>query len=85
MILNDKIYNVLKWIDLIFIPAVVTLYCALAAIWGWPYAQAIAGTAAAIETFIGALIGVSSYNNKKAAQIPDSDYIPKYSDKNESK
>ena len=72
MILNDKVYSILKWVDLIFIPAVVALYCAMAGIWSWPFANEIAGTAAAIETFIGALIGVSNYNLKKNKESEES-------------
>ena len=60
MRLPDKLYDVLKWLCSLFIPALVSLYVACAAIWGWPYAAEIAKTAAAVCTFIGALIGVSS-------------------------
>ena len=45
MILNDKWYGILKWIALIFLPALGTLYFALAKIWGFPYAAEIVGIA----------------------------------------
>lgn len=62
MILNDKVYNVLKFVAQILLPALGTLYFALAGIWGFPYGEQIVGTITAIDTFIGALIGISSYN-----------------------
>lgn len=39
MKLNNKVYDVLKWIALIVIPALATAYVSLAAIWGWPIAK----------------------------------------------
>ena len=84
MILSDKVYSVLKWIDLVFFPAVLTLYSVLAGIWGWPYAQAIVGTGVAIETFIGALIGISAHNINKVEALSEP-YIPKYGDGQDKK
>lgn len=84
MILSDKVYTVLKWIDLVLIPAILTLYSVLAGIWGWPYAQAIVGTGAAIETFIGALIGISAHNINKVENLTEP-YIPKYGDGQDKK
>lgn len=62
---NDKIYNALKWICLIVLPACATLYYALSGIWGLPYGEQIVGTITAIDTFIGALIGISTINYNK--------------------
>lgn len=84
MILSDKVYNILKWIDLVFIPAVLTLYSVLSGIWSWPYAQAIVGTGVAIETFIGALIGISAHNINKIEMLSEP-YIPKYGDGQDKK
>ena len=38
---SDNVYNILKWICLIALPGAATLYTALAALWGWPAAQAV--------------------------------------------
>jgi hypothetical protein len=67
MKLNDKIYNVLKWIALVVLPAIGTLYTALAFTWGFPHGEEVTGTILAVETFIGALIGISTatYNKTK--------------------
>lgn len=60
MKLPNRLYDILKWIALICIPALATFYSALAPIWGWPYADEIAKTAIAVCTLIGALIGIST-------------------------
>lgn len=65
MKLSDKVYDILKWVALIALPAVGTLYFALAEIWGWPYANEIVGTITAIDTFLGVLLGVSAAQYKK--------------------
>ena len=64
-IMNDKIYDVLKWIAQLFLPAVGTLYAALAGIWGFPYGEQIMSTILAIDTFLGAILGISNANYKK--------------------
>lgn len=68
MKLNDKVYNVLKWVALIALPACAVLYFTLAKIWGLPYGAEITATINAVALFIGALIGVSQYNINKEAQ-----------------
>ena len=60
MKMNDKTYNVLKWIAQIALPSAGALYFALAGIWGFPYGEQIVGTITAIDLFLGALLGVSS-------------------------
>ena len=64
--MNNKTYDVLKWVALVVLPALTTLWLTLAKIWGFPYAEAIGATMAAITAFLGALLGVSSiqYNKK---------------------
>lgn len=60
MKLPDNLYDILKWIALIGIPAVATFYVALSGVWGWPYADEVAKTANAVCVLIGALIGIST-------------------------
>lgn len=67
MKLTNKTYDILKWIAQIVIPAVATLYFALASIWGLPYGEQIVGTLTAVDAFIGALLGISTANYKKGA------------------
>lgn len=70
MVLKNSWYDVLKWIALVALPALTALWLTLANIWGFPYAEAIGATMAAITTFLGALLGVSSiqYNKRLEAQ-----------------
>ena len=65
MKMNNKVYDTLKWIALILLPALGTLYFALAGIWGFPYAEQIVGTITAIDTFLGVLLGISAKTYKK--------------------
>ena len=69
MKLNDGMYDILKWITMIVIPALATAYVGLAAVWGWPYADEVAKTSAVICTLLGALLGISTaqYNKDDTA------------------
>lgn len=60
MILNNKVYDVLKWIALIALPATATLWFTIAKIWGLPYIAEITGTMVAVDTFLGTLLGISN-------------------------
>ena len=63
--MSNKVYDILKWIAQILLPAIGTLYFALAQIWGFPYAEQIVGTITAIDCFLGALLGISTVMYKK--------------------
>lgn len=67
MKMSNKVYDVLKFIAQIVLPALGTLYFALASIWGLPYGEQIVGTITAVDTFLGALLGLSTaqYNKGK--------------------
>lgn len=56
----NKLYDVLKWIALIFLPALAALYFGLAGIWNFPYGEEVVGTITVIDTFLGALLGISN-------------------------
>lgn len=58
--LNNKLYDILKWVTLIVIPALSTAYVGLAAVWGFPYAEQVAKTACVVCTLLGALLGIST-------------------------
>ena len=70
MKIPDKVYDILKWVVMIVLPALATFYTAIALIWGLPYAEAIPATITALAAFLGALIGVSTkaYNKAKEAE-----------------
>ena len=70
MKMSNKMYDILKWIAQILLPAIGTLYFALAQIWGLPYAEQIVGTITAVDCFLGAVLGISTklYNNSNGQQ-----------------
>lgn len=67
MRLSNNTYDILKWIAQILLPALGTLYFALSKIWGLPWSTEVVGTIAAVDTFLGALLGISSaeYNREQ--------------------
>ena len=62
---NDRIYDALKWICQIVIPAIATLYFTLSGIWGFPYGEQVVGTLTAIDTCLGVCLGISTFQYKK--------------------
>lgn len=62
--MSNKIYNVLKWIALIGLPALSTLIFTLSNIWSFDSANII-GTISALNVFLGAVLGISTYNYNK--------------------
>lgn len=64
-ILPDNVYDILKWIALIFLNAVGICYRAIAAIWNLPYGEEVMGTCAALSVFIGTLVGISAIQYNK--------------------
>lgn len=63
--MSNKIYDILKWIAMIVLPALGTLYFALAGIWNFPYGEEIVGTITALDAFLGAILGISSVTYNK--------------------
>lgn len=64
MKLNDKIYKILKWGLIIFIPALITLIGTLGQIYNFD-TETIVLTISAISTFLGVITGISNYNYHK--------------------
>ena len=67
MKINDKLYDVLKWVVMIVLPALSTAYVGLAAVWGWSLADEVAKSCSVICVLLGALLGISTaeYNKQK--------------------
>lgn len=63
--MSNKVYDVLKWIAMYMLPALGTLYFAIASIWGLPYGEQIVGTITAIDTFLGVILGISTVQYNK--------------------
>ena len=75
MKLNSKVYDVLKWIALCVLPALGTLYFALAGIWGFPYGEEIVGTITAIDTFLGVILGISTVSYNRTHREADTEGV----------
>ena len=68
MKLNNKLYDILKWVSLIALDAIGLFYKTLGAIWGFPLGDEVLATCTAISVFIGALIGISAANYNKSKE-----------------
>jgi len=60
MKLPNRVYDVLKWVALICLPAIAVFYATLGAAWEFPFVMEITITINAIALFVGTLIGVST-------------------------
>lgn len=65
MKIPNKIYDVLKWVVIIVMPAIATLYAALSAVWAWPYSDQVVTTITAVDTFLGAVLCISTATYNK--------------------
>lgn len=71
-ILNDKWYNILKWVAIVALPALSTFIVVISKIWGWAdMGSMIAQTVTAVALLIGSLLGISSHLYKGAANDKD--------------
>lgn len=66
--MSNKVYDILKWIAQVVLPAIGALYFGLASIWGFPYAEQVVGTITVLDTFLGVLLGISSIQYNKNAK-----------------
>lgn len=66
--MSNRVYDVLKWVAQYLLPALGTLYFALAGTWDLPYGEEVVGTITAIDTFLGVVLGISTaqYNKQQA-------------------
>jgi len=65
MKMNNKTYDILKWVAQLLLPALGALYFALAGLWGFPYGEQIVGTITAVDAFLGAILGLSAVQYNK--------------------
>lgn len=63
--MSNKMYDILKWIAQIVLPAIATFYVTIASLWNLPFPEEISGTVMAVDTLLGAMLMVSSENYKK--------------------
>ena len=65
MKLSSPVYDVLKWVVMIVLPALSTAYVGLAAVWGWPLADEVAKSCSVVCVLLGALLGISTAEYNK--------------------
>lgn len=69
MKLNDKVYDILKWIAIVCLPALSTFIVVIGKVWGWgDTALMVAQTITAIATLLGALLGISTIQYNKDSE-----------------
>ena len=68
MKLSDNQYNTMKWLVILFLPALAALYAGLADVWGLPYPEQLPRTINYIQVFLGTIIGISTINYNKEGE-----------------
>lgn len=64
MILPTKLYEILRWVIWIVLPAVGVLLTTLTGAWGWNIPlDAILATLSAVELFLGTVLGIAKVTN----------------------
>lgn len=66
--MENKTYDLLKWIAQVLLPAAGTLYFALAGIWGFPFGEEVVGTITAVDAFLGAVLMISTSQYNKTTE-----------------
>ena len=69
--LSNKTYDILKWLAMFFLPALATLVRVVFSIWGIPYGEQISATIVALNTFLGAILGISNATYKANKDLGD--------------
>lgn len=67
MKLSNRVFDILKWVAILFLPALAILIRTVFAIWKIPYGEEISSTIVALQVFLGAILGVSTLNYNKEA------------------
>lgn len=68
MKMSNKTYDILKYVVMLVLPAIATLYSSLAELWGFPYTEQIVGTISAVILFLGVVLKISTDNYNKKLQ-----------------
>lgn len=65
MKLSNKVYDVLKWICLVFLPAAITLFGVIGKTLGLGCTDTVLTIAVAVNTFLGSILGISNVSYKR--------------------
>jgi hypothetical protein len=72
MKLNNKAYDILKWIATIVLPALSTMCFTIGSIWSWSCTEQIIGSIAAVDMFLGVVLGISTAQYNKSKDVINS-------------
>lgn len=73
MKLSNEMYDLIRYIADMILPAVGTLYFALSGIWNFPYGEQIVGTITAVVAFLDVVLGISKKNYYAELEMPTDD------------
>lgn len=62
--LNDKVYNIMKWLAMLFLPALATFIATVGNSVTWSYTSVVCTVITALAAFLGAICGISSVTAK---------------------
>lgn len=66
--INDKLYDILKWVSIVALPAISTFIVVIGKIWNWgDIAPMVAQTVTAVAVLLGALLGISTIQYNKGS------------------
>lgn len=65
MTLSNKTYDFLKWVAMLLLPGLGTLYFTLSGIWGLPYGEQVLGTITAVDLFLAGILHISTSGYNK--------------------
>lgn len=68
--MSNKVYDVLKWIALVFIPALITFYGVIGNVLNIPYTDIVLTIMGAFDVFMGSLLGISTTQYNKRVDNP---------------
>lgn len=68
MKMKNEVYDVLKWVAMLLLPALATLVATVGAIWGLPYADQISQTIVAVNAALAMVLGISTINYKAGGE-----------------
>ena len=71
--MSNKVYDALKYVAQIVLPALATLYFALAQIWGLPFGEQVVGTITAVDAFLGAILRLTTIKYEKSLEEGEGD------------
>lgn len=68
MKMKNEVYDVLKWVAMLLLPALATLVATVGSIWGLPYADQISQTIVAANAALAMVLGISTINYKAGGE-----------------